>query len=88
MDLITLALAKKLTGSGGGASDYNDLTNHPQIDGITLVGNKTKTELGIQPSSDNTLSTTDKTITGAINELYSMIATISSTVDEINGEVV
>lgn len=87
MDLVTLALVKKLAGSGG-TSDYNDLTNQPQIDGVTLVGNKTKADLGIQPSSDNTLSTTDKTIAGAINELYSMITTISSTIDEINGEVV
>lgn len=75
-------------GESGGTSDYNDLTNQPQIDGVTLVGNKALSDLGIQPSSDNTLSTTDKTIAGAINELYSMITTISSTIDEINGEVV
>lgn len=86
---LTTPNLKGTDGSGtGGTSDYNSLTNQPQIAGVTLAGNKTLSDLGIQPSSDNTLSTTDKTVTGAINELYSMITTISSTIDEINGEVV
>ena len=71
-----------------GTSDYNNLSNIPSIAGITLSGNKSLSAFGIQPSSDNTLSTTDKTVTGAINELYSMITTIAYTIDEINGEVV
>lgn len=35
------------TGGGGGTSNYNDLTNKPQIGGVTLSGNKTLTQLGI-----------------------------------------
>lgn len=91
MDLMTLALAKKIAGNGsgtGGTSDYNSLTNQPQIAGVTLVGNKTLADLGIQPAADDTLSTTDKTIKGAINEIYALITTAASTIDEINGEVV
>lgn len=35
-------------GSGsGGTTDYNDLTNKPSINGITLTGNKTSIDLGI-----------------------------------------
>lgn len=86
---ITTPNLKGTDGSGtGGTSDYNSLTNQPQIAGVTLVGNKTLSDLGIQPATDDTLNTTDKTVTGAINELYSMITTIASTIDEINGEVV
>ena len=34
-------------GGGGGTSDYNDLINKPQINGNTLSGNKTSSQLGI-----------------------------------------
>ena len=34
-------------GGGGGTSDYNDLSNKPQINSVTLSGNKTLTQLGI-----------------------------------------
>ena len=34
-------------GGGGGTSDYIDLDNKPQINGNTLVGNKTNEQLGI-----------------------------------------
>ena len=39
--------------SGGGTSDYTDLTNKPQINGVTLSGNKSLSDLGIQPKIDS-----------------------------------
>lgn len=36
--------------SGGGTSDYSDLTNKPQINSVTLSGNKSLSDLGIQPN--------------------------------------
>ncbi len=33
---------------GGGTEDYADLDNKPQINGVTLTGNKTLSQLGIQ----------------------------------------
>lgn len=92
MDLVDIVLAGKLSGTGGGAgggaNDYNDLSNKPQINGVELSGNSTLADLGIQPVTDESLSTTDKTIVGAINEIYRLIATISETLDSINGEEV
>ena len=47
-------------GSGSGSSgttDYNALTNKPSINGITLTGNKTSADLGINaiiPSTEPT----------------------------------
>jgi hypothetical protein len=34
-------------GGSGGVSDYNDLTNKPQINNVTLSGNKSLQDLGI-----------------------------------------
>ena len=36
-------------GGGGGTSDYTDLTNKPQIEGVTLSGNKSLSDLGAAP---------------------------------------
>lgn len=75
-------------GSGEGTTDYTALSNKPKINNVEVTGDKTLVDYGIQASSDSTLNTTDKTIVGAINELYSMITSASQTVDKINGEVV
>ena len=40
---------------GGGTTNYNDLSNKPQIEGITLTGNKSLSDLGIAPASAVTL---------------------------------
>ena len=51
LSLITLAAAKSYTdehgGGGGGTTNYNDLSNKPQIGGVTLQGNKTASDLGL-----------------------------------------
>lgn len=36
------------SGGGGGTSNYNQLTNQPQVNGVTLSGNKTTSDLGIE----------------------------------------
>lgn len=37
-------------GSTGGTSDYEELSNKPKINNVELTGNKTASELGLQPS--------------------------------------
>lgn len=39
------------SGGGGGTSDYNDLSNKPQINSVTLSGNKSLNDLGIASAS-------------------------------------
>ena len=46
---------------GGTASDYSSLVNKPQINSITLDGNKTGTQLGLASSSDIPTKTSDLT---------------------------
>lgn len=38
-------------GGGGGTSDYNDLSNKPSINNVTLSGNKTSHDLGLMPET-------------------------------------
>ena len=35
-------------GGSGGTDDYTDLINKPQVEGVTLVGNKSASDLGLQ----------------------------------------
>ena len=52
-------------GGGSGTSNYNDLSNRPQINGTTLSGNKTGNQLGLQKTlipGDNILLDNDGTI--------------------------
>ena len=39
-------------GGGGGTSDYTDLSNKPSIEGVTLAGNKSASDLGLAKASD------------------------------------
>lgn len=51
------------TGGGGGTSDYNDLSNKPQINGVTLSGNKSLSDLGIAAATD--IPAVDSTLSGS-----------------------
>lgn len=52
----TLALAKAYTdshgGGGGGTSDYNDLSHLPTLNGVTLKGTMTSSEVGLGDLAD------------------------------------
>lgn len=48
------------SGSTGGTSDYEELSNKPRINNVELTGNKTASELGLQPSGS--YLTVDSTI--------------------------
>lgn len=56
MDIFDIALAAAMgkgEGGGGGTTDYDDLTDKPEINGNQLVGNKTSANLGLQDAIDN-----------------------------------
>ena len=44
---VTNLMKKAPASSGGGTTDYNDLTNQPQLNGVTLEGNKTLDQVGV-----------------------------------------
>ena len=49
-------------GGSGGTSDYTHLTNKPSINNVTLNGNKSLNDLGIQPKGNYLTSETDPTV--------------------------
>lgn len=63
----------KENGKGLFSGSYNDLTNKPSIAGVTLSGNKSLSDLGIQPSGDYP---TNQEMTTAINNALAGITEI------------
>lgn len=58
---IEIELLSPMREGGGGTSDYNQLENKPQINGVELVGNKTTEELGIKiPTKTSDLTNDSK----------------------------
>lgn len=55
------AIAKG-SGGGGGTSDYSQLTNKPQINGNTLTGNKTASQLGLASTADLAAKADNETV--------------------------
>lgn len=57
--------------SGGGASDYADLANKPQINSVTLSGNKSASDLGLEPALEIvTKQSSDTSQTLVENKFY------------------
>ena len=56
-------------GGGGGTDNYNELSNKPSINSVTLSGNKTAANLGLQAeiTGDVTISSDNVDDTGATN---------------------
>ena len=63
-------------GGGGGTSNYNDLTNKPQIAGTTLSGNKSLADLGIQGAltAGNGIDITGSTISADMGTTGTTVA--------------
>jgi hypothetical protein len=64
-----IALIKAIAGSGGGGgtSNYNDLSNRPKVNGVTLTGNKTSSELGLEAKAEEVTISTAGAVTQALD---------------------
>lgn len=71
MNFFDMLVSKSINGGGGGSgtSNYNELSNKPSINNVTLTGNKTASALGLQPeiTGDVTISSDNVDDTGATN---------------------
>ena len=56
--------ANESGGGGGGVSDYDQLSNRPQINGVTLTGNKTGADLGLTELVELTQAQYDALVAG------------------------
>lgn len=60
MEELLLELKETIEQGGGGTSDYENLTNQPQVNGETLIGDKTGADLGLVDAEEGkVLSTND-----------------------------
>ena len=69
-------------GGGGDTGDYNDLTNKPKINSVTLSGNKSLADLGIAPASTTyTKTEVDTALSGKANssDVYAKSETYTKT---------
>ena len=57
------------TGGGGGTSDYEDLDNLPKVNNVTLTGNKSLSDLGIQPAGNYLTEETDPTVPSYVKNI-------------------
>ena len=73
-------------GGGGGTSDYDQLSNRPQINNNTLTGNKTSSDLGLQDSLTETqLAAVNSGITEEkLQQVETNISSIQQTIGDIN----
>ena len=69
-------------GGGGGTTNYNSLSNKPKINNVTLEGNKSLSELGVQPAGDYALESEIPDVSNLANKI-SVVQTSASTI-EIN----
>ena len=70
---LTDELLEKINNSGSSSFDgsYNSLTNQPQINGITLTGNKTLEDLGITAAITEAIgSVTQISFQPVVSRLY------------------
>lgn len=74
MNIIMLKGIKADKGASGGASDYADLTGKPSINGVTLNGNKTSSDLSLASASD-------------LASLGSDVSDLSDGLDALEGQI-
>jgi hypothetical protein len=70
----------------GGATDYNDLTGKPTLNGVEIIGDKTSEDYGIDNTSDysmllNPPKINEHTLTSGENSLASLGIGRASTAD-------
>lgn len=71
MNPLLAVLLAKIKSGGGGTKNYNDLENKPQINGVTLTGNKTSADLGISAETTQVdHGTADTTFTLPPNQFH------------------
>ena len=80
LDIPSYILGKKAGGGEGGTSNYNELSNKPSINDVTLSGNKTTADLGIViPSIATSISdTSTNTEVAGAKAVYDIIPKIKS----------
>lgn len=73
---------------GSGTTDYTDLENKPQINGIELTGNKTNTDLGIGTPTDEQVANAVESYLDEHPEATTTVQDKSITEEKLSDEVI
>lgn len=82
-DLLAAAMVAEKgsgDGGGGGTTNYNQLTNKPQINGVILTGNKSASDLGIDTYDDTELR-------GKVTALEDSNAALTASMTTAQGDI-
>lgn len=66
-----------------GTTDYNDLSNKPQVNSVELSGNKTLDELGIQAKGDYALKSDVEELGNEVNQLANDVTNVETSVKNL-----
>ena len=72
-------------GGGGTGGDYNDLENKPSINGVTLSGNKTTSDLGISQPTKTSQLTNDSNFVVDANYVHTDNNFTNALLSKLNG---
>lgn len=79
LDQVGSTLTINSTGGSGGTSDYEDLENQPKVNNVTLIGNKTSSDLGLITNAvDDLVNYYKKSETFTKQEVNNLIAAITT----------
>jgi hypothetical protein len=72
-------------GGGGTGGNYNDLENKPSINGVTLVGNKTTSDLGISQPTKTSQLVNDSGFISDVNYVHTDNNFTNALLSKLNG---
>jgi len=72
-------------GGGGTGGNYNDLENKPSINGVTLVGNKTTSDLGISQPTKTSQLVNDSGFIADVNYVHTDNNFTNALLSKLNG---
>lgn len=72
-------------GGGGTGGDYNELNNKPSINGVTLIGNKTASDLGISQPTKTSQLTNDSNFVVDANYVHTDNNFTNALLSKLNG---
>lgn len=95
MDMYDILLAQQLgSGGGGGTTNYNALSNKPQINGVPLQGDKSFGDLGLGTAAEKDYTTTvedgsaDLPTGDAVHDFVAaQVAYIDNSIDDVREQV-
>lgn len=94
MDMYDILLARQLGSGGGGTTNYNALSNKPEINGVPLQGNKTTEDLGLGTAAEKDYTNTvedgsaDLPTSDAVHDFVAaQVAYIDNSIDDVQEQI-